>query len=242
MISPAPPERSTVVFDAARAIWLPGQRVLAVADLHLGYAWAHRHGGQMVPLSAHETTTQRLLALIEKYGATEVALLGDIVHRAAPVAAIERGISELCGALDCKARTLRLIIGNHDRGIEEMLARCGVLHGVASAFECGPHLLLHGDGRDPARAREQLDAARNRGGKVIMGHEHPAIRLGDGVTSIKCPCFLEAPDLIVLPAFSDWAAGCNVRKGQFLSALAEAAAFSAAHAILAGKVLKVSLT
>jgi len=41
-----------------------------------------------------------------------------------------------------------------------------------------------------------------------MGHEHPAISVGDGVTtSVKCPCFLISRRVIVLPAFSLWAAG-----------------------------------
>ena len=37
------------VLDARRAVWLPRSRCLAVADLHLGEAWARRAPGAAVP-------------------------------------------------------------------------------------------------------------------------------------------------------------------------------------------------
>ena len=52
---------------------------------------------------------------------------------------------------------------------------------------------------------------------------------------------LIAPDLLVLPAFSPWAAGANVRAGEFLSAYARLAAFEQAIAVLAGKLLPLPM-
>jgi metallophosphoesterase superfamily enzyme len=75
-----------------------------------------------------------------------------------------------------------------------------------------------------------------------MGHEHPAIHLHDHVTtSVKCPCFLAGPRILVLPAFSGWAAGSNIRSSRFLSAFARHATFTHAYAILAERILPVSL-
>jgi metallophosphoesterase superfamily enzyme len=75
-----------------------------------------------------------------------------------------------------------------------------------------------------------------------MGHEHPAIHLHDRVTtSVKCPCFLTGPRILILPAFSSWAAGSNVRSTPFLSAFAREALFSHAYAIVAGRILPVPL-
>jgi metallophosphoesterase superfamily enzyme len=76
---------------------------------------------------------------------------------------------------------------------------------------------------------------------LFMGHEHPAISLSEGVASIKCPCFLVSENVIVLPAFSSWAAGGDVRSGRFLSPVAQAARFTQAVAIVAGKLLPVPL-
>jgi uncharacterized protein len=207
-----------------------------VADLHLGYAWAHRHAGQMLPLSAPETSIERLLDLVADYAPRELALLGDIVHRAVPVSALEEDLRRLAGELGQRVR-LRFLSGNHDRGLAVMLRRCAIEAELLPLLEAGPHRLLHGDQWGREEAARELELARMRGGRIFMGHEHPAIGVGDGVASIKCPCFLVAPEVVILPAFSDWAAGAGVRGGRFLSALAQTAVFQTAYAIVAGKLL-----
>jgi metallophosphoesterase superfamily enzyme len=101
---------------------------------------------------------------------------------------------------------------------------------------------LHGDDTDEALAAERLSAARMAGGLLIFGHEHPAMVIGDGVAhSARVPCFLTAPGALVLPAFSGWAAGSNVRHDEYLSPYTRAAAPKKAVAILAGKLLPMAV-
>ncbi len=239
--SPAAHElRPGVWLDARRAVWLAREQTLGVADLHLGYAWAHRHAGQLLPLSAPETAVDRLLELVEEYQPREVAILGDIVHEAVPVAALDDEIRRLCADLVGRLK-LRLLAGNHDRALAPLLKRCGLEVELLPWAEYGPHLLLHGDAAGCEAAAKPMESVRAHGGCAVIGHEHPAIRIGDGVASVKCPCFLVAPDLVVLPAFSDWAAGANVRTGEFLSPLAQEARFGVAYAILANKLLAVRI-
>src|SRR5258705_13749382 len=71
--------------DARRALWLTEPRALAVADLHIGYPWAHRHTGQLMPITAPDDTTERLTQLREEYQPSQIVLVGDIVHRAVPI-------------------------------------------------------------------------------------------------------------------------------------------------------------
>jgi putative SbcD/Mre11-related phosphoesterase len=227
--------------DAGRAVWLAEPRVLIVADLHLGYAWAHRAAGNLLPVGATEDTTERLLALLNRYPAREMVLLGDILHGAVDAPALSTELRWL--ALNVGERTrLRLIGGNHDRHLASALAAAGIALEVDAAATIGPHLLLHGDERDAAKAAGDLQLCGQRGGWVILGHEHPAITLSDGVASrAKCPCFLVGAGVLVLPAFSAWAAGTNVRDGHFLSHYARLARFDRAVAILADKLLPVPL-
>jgi hypothetical protein len=226
--------------DARHVLWLPEERALVVADLHLGYVWAHRHAGQLLPISAPDDTVERLVAIAAEYCPEQVVLLGDIVHRAVPVPAIReemRGLSERLGAV-----AIRWVAGNHDRDLEGLLRESGVA-GVRLEQEAvlGPHLLTHGAEEDSAAAGRCL-ARLGDGGWLIMGHEHPAIHLHDGVTtSVKCPCFLAGSRILVLPAFSRWAAGANVRSLRFLSAFARDAVFSHAYAILGERILAVGL-
>ena len=225
--------------DARHVLWLPAERTLVAADLHLGYAWAHRHAGNLLPL-APDDTIDRLSSLVADYQPAQLVLLGDIVHRAIPVPALREQITALAARL-VNIR-IRWIAGNHDRRLQRLLEECG-LDGIRLETELalGPNFLTHGDETDPATAigiQTRLDAS----GWLIMGHEHPAIRLHDRIaTSVKCACFLAGPGILILPAFSRWSAGSDIRNGQFLSAHARQASFTHAYAILAGRVLPVSL-
>ncbi len=228
-----------ITLDARRAACIQSERTLVVADLHLGYAWAHRHAGNLLPLTAPEDTTARLLELVEDYAPRELVLLGDIVHRALPLAAIKEQLCALFAALTSRT-SLRLVAGNHDRHLAAVLRDCGIDTPLASEHRAGPHLLLHGDASDEITAAAQLAAAQSRGGTIFIGHEHPAISLGDRVaTSVKCPCFLASQSLVILPAFSKWAAGTDHRTCPFMSPLPRLAPPTHAIPILAGKLLSI---
>lgn len=226
--------------DARHVLWMPEERTLVVADLHLGYVWAHRHAGQLLPISAPDDTVDRLVAIVAEYCPEQVVLLGDIVHRAVPVPAIQaemRGLSDRLGAV-----AIRWIVGNHDRRLEALLREAGLTEiRLEPEIVLAPHVLTHGAEEDSAAAGRCL-ARLGSGGWLIMGHEHPAIHLHDGITtSVKCPCFLAGSRILILPAFSRWAAGANVRSSRFLSAFARDAVFSHAYAIVGGRILGVGL-
>jgi putative SbcD/Mre11-related phosphoesterase len=230
-----------VWLDARHAVWLEEWRTLIVADLHLGYAWAHRAEGQLLPVDTRENSTERLLHLLARYPAEEVVLLGDIVHRAVDVPALHSELRWLALNIGERAR-LRLIGGNHDRDLARTLAAAGIALEIAASATVGPHLLLHGDERSDAAAEAQLRAHTASGGRIILGHEHPAITLSGGIaTHVKCPCFLAGPGVLVLPAFSRWAAGSEIGRRPFLSPYARLGALDRAVAVVAGKLMPIPL-
>jgi uncharacterized protein len=218
-----------LVTDHRRAAWFPNERVLAVADLHLGYAWAHRLSGQLMPIPPTNDTLDRLVELQREYQPAEIVVLGDIVHRAMNLGVLEEEMRELFNALSPTSR-LTFLAGNHDRDLQKVLKQWLLPIELAASREVGTNVLVHGD------------AAMNADRCVVMGHEHPAISIGDGVTtSQKCPCFLISETVIVLPAFSRWAAGTNIRAYPFMSETARAARFIKAIAICGDKLLPVKL-
>lgn len=213
--------------DHRRAAYLEREGVLCVSDLHLGYAWAHRYHGQLMPVHAPEQLLERLLELCREYEPNTFAFLGDIVHQAVPVSAIRDELAALVAGLKSKCG-VQMILGNHDRKLRELM--WGELEFIES-YEAGPYLLIHGN--ESARGRQ--DAF------IIMGHEHPAISLGDGVSSAKFPCFMVSANVLILPAFSNWAAGSDIRHHEFMSPLARSSRFEKAVAILGRKLLPVRL-
>jgi len=224
--------------DAGRAVWLEQWRTLAVADLHLGYAWAHRAEGQLMPVEAGEDTVERLGKLLERYPAEEVLLLGDVVHRAVEVPGIQAELQALASSIGGRAR-LRLIAGNHDRDLKTLLAKAKIDLEIVRSANVGPHLLLHGDELREGAAKSNVEATT---GRIILGHEHPAIVLSGGVGShVKCPCFLAGPGILVLPAFTRWAAGCVVGREPFLSPYCRLRRIDRAVAIVADKLMPIPL-
>src|SRR6185503_21058229 len=121
--------------DARRAIWFERLSVLAVADLHIGYAWAHRHSGQMLPLHQPDDTIGRLKALVDFYKPSELLVLGDIVHRALALPEIQAELQRLMAEL----KGVRLIAGNHDRALEKLIAEPLITEYVRAG-----HLFVHG--------------------------------------------------------------------------------------------------
>ena len=216
--------------DYRRAVYLEEERILCVADLHLGYAWAHRFSGQLMPLRGEEDLLGRLADLCSFYKPAHLAVLGDIVHQAVPVSEIADelqtlfiGLREICG--------LKLVLGNHDKKLKKLTAHMSDLEFVPQ-IETETFLLTHGN--TPARAPKDKF--------VLMGHEHPSISLGDGIRSAKFPCFMVSKRVLLLPAFSLWAAGTDIRSYEFMSALAREARFTQAVAICGKKLLPVKLT
>jgi putative SbcD/Mre11-related phosphoesterase len=219
-----------VVFDARRAVYFREEKLLAVADLHLGYAWTHRAQGQLLPISGRDDSLARLGLLLEEYQPERLVLLGDIVHRALPVAEL---MEELRALLQlARGRTeLVLLAGNHDRQLQKLLKSVDSKSLLRAEFAAGRNLFLHGD--RPAT----LPAER-----YIIGHEHPAVSLGDGVsTSRKFPCFLIAENLLTLPSFSNWSAHTPLGAYEFMSPLARGAKFTTALAILGERLLPVPI-
>lgn len=227
-----------LVLDARRAVWLSEHEVLAISDLHLGYSWSHRVTGNLLPL-VPDDTIERVIALMEDYRPRQLAVLGDVVHGFANTAPIRDELLSLVQEVSARTQ-LRLVRGNHDIRLPDLIKDAGLALTLEQEIEIGPHLLLHGHVAGGASAR--LKMLQERGGRVVFGHEHPAITLSAGVgTRARCPCFLVAEDALVLPAFSSWAAGTDVAEDRFLSPFALATTFTHAVAIVAGKLLRMPI-
>jgi putative SbcD/Mre11-related phosphoesterase len=223
--------------DARRAIYFPNAQTVAVADLHLGYAWVQRKRGALLPVSAPDSTYSRLASLLANYPVRELVVLGDLVHQALGLPQIEEALRALAAVVS-RDITLTLCAGNHDQKLANLVLRWKLPLRIVSALSVGRYLLHHGDGK-PNESDFRLDS----GDRVhVIGHEHPALRLGDGVaTSAKVPCFLVSDDVVVVPAFSDWAAGCVYLRDRFLGEVAQRATFHAAYACMGPRLLKFPL-
>jgi DNA ligase-associated metallophosphoesterase len=172
-----------------RAAWWVDRATLLVADAHFGKAVAFRRLGVPVPRGTTLETLSRLDALLGQTGARRIVFLGDLLHsaraRAPATLAAVRQWRERHAAVE-----LTLVRGNHDRHAGDPPDDWAI------ETVAGP---LRLDGLALAHHPELLPGAY-----VIAGHIHPAARLGNGVDSLRLPCFHFGPAVGVLPAFGEF--------------------------------------
>ncbi len=225
-----------LVADSRRALWIPTERALVVADLHLGYSWVQRKRGCLLPISAPDDLEARLFELCEAYRPQQIVFLGDLVHAAAPLEPLRKQATALIRQLQASAKLI-CVLGNHDRGLAHRAQEWALPLECVSRLELGNYNFIHGDS-DPTNGKPRPNRA-----VTIIGHEHPCLSLAGGVASYaRTPCFLQAPDCVVLPAFSNWASGCVVGQRPFLGPVARAAIFERAIAVLGDRMLVLPLS
>jgi DNA ligase-associated metallophosphoesterase len=186
------------VLRADRTLWIPGCRMLVVADLHLGKSAVFRRHGLPVPEGDTERDLERLSGAIAAQGAEQLLIAGDFFHAPAAqsqevLALVRRWRSEHTGL------AVRLVVGNHDRG--RAMPPADLEFAVSEeSHEAGGLRFVH----DPGRA--------GPGAYAVAGHLHPAVRLRGGGRSV--PCFWLREAGLVLPGFGTFTGGARVRPGE----------------------------
>jgi hypothetical protein len=100
---------------------------------------------------------------------------------------------------------IEVVRGNHDNFLATILSKYGVE--LTESIEIGEWTVIHGHLETNAK-------------KIIMGHEHPAIKVRKEGAIYNFPCFLHVKEknAVVLPAFSPLAPGSNIiESNSFLS-------------------------
>lgn len=171
---------------ACGAVYWKEERILFLADLHLGKAMHFRKKGIPAPLAVAEANLSRLEAVFREYLPERVLFLGDLFH--STYNAEWEAFAELCLAFP--QIQFELVRGNHDILPDTMYQNMGLtVHEVS--LNLAPFILSH----------EPL-AAIPTGWYGLAGHIHPGVRLyGKGKQVMSFPCFYFGVHQGILPAF-----------------------------------------
>ncbi len=118
-----------------------------------------------------------------------------------------------------RERTEPVVVrGNHDNFLATILGDLRIpLH---DRYDLGGCTFVHG--------HEDVQAL----GTIVIGHEHPAVKLRDTLgATVSVPAFLVADRLVVLPAFSPLALGVDVASYPYLSPILNRTDVEAARVI-----------
>ena len=205
LLQPEPLPGTPLVIDYAgesvwllpeHALWWPAQRVLFIADLHLGKAATYRKLGQPVPSGTTLENLQRISRLLRHYQPAKLVFLGDFLHAAAArTPSVFRALADwrlAFAGLDCL-----LVRGNHDSRAGDPTPWLAITV-VDEPWLIGPLAACHHPQSHPTHA-------------VLAGHLHPALQLhGRGRDRLRLPCFCFEARSAILPAFGEFTGGWTV--------------------------------
>lgn len=185
-----------LVLDLSGALFLPGEQVLLVADLHLAKGHALARRGVFLPPQESTETLARLDAVIARFNPRHVICLGDSFHSDEAAATLEADAQTALARL-AQGRDWTWITGNHD-------PMAGA-HGFGTVL---PELELNG-------VTLRHEPRFQPGEFEIAGHLHPCARIVQRGRSLRRRCFALSANHLVLPAFGALTGSLNLRDPAF---------------------------
>ncbi|MFA6965893.1 ligase-associated DNA damage response endonuclease PdeM [Bosea sp. (in: a-proteobacteria)] len=184
--------RLAVVPDLSGALWLPDERTLVVADLHLEKGSAYAARGIFLPPYDSTATLAALTAAILRHAPLRVIALGDSFHDREAEARISADNLAALRLLQT-GRDWIWVTGNHDPQISRAMGG-----GTADTIALSGVTLRH-----------EPDASE--AGFEIAGHLHPAAKVRMRGRALRRRCFALSQKRCVMPAMGAYAGGLNLR-------------------------------
>ena len=186
------------------ALFLREERALVISDLHLGFEGALAEQGVSIPRFQRKVILERLGRMLDRVRAEQVVIAGDFKHE------FSRNLVDEWVEVKQVLRFLKervtpvLVRGNHDNYLATILGDLRME--LLDRADVAGHTIVHG--------HEEVSTLH----PIVMGHEHPAVKLKDELgATVSVPAFLASDRLIVLPAFSPLALGVDVSSFPYLS-------------------------
>lgn len=195
-----------------KALYWPSEKILLIADLHLGKVNHYRKAGYPVPTRANDENTSILIDLLNYYKPERMLFLGDLFH------SHYNEEWEVLGQVirHFKSVSFELVMGNHDIMSTLQYDRHRVkVH--KEELQIGNLLLTHAPMHEAGET--PLDGVYN-----LAGHIHPGARLlGKGRQALVLPCFYFGKKQGILPAFGSFTGlyPVKVMKGDQVYVIAE---------------------
>ncbi len=184
------PERALIIKDTA-----------VIADLHLGLENVMLEKGVAVPRMQIIEIVESVKRIIEKYRIKRIVVAGDLKHEFSRNLPYEwEDVERFLRAIENV--DLEVVRGNHDNFLATILAKHGIE--LKEEVEIEGWTVVHGH-----KTCEKP--------KIIMGHEHPAVKIRFRGSVYSYHCYLKITRkkqtnqyIIVLPAFSPLVSGSDI--------------------------------
>lgn len=184
-------------------LYLIKEKTLVISDIHIGFEEALNRQGVLIPRVYLREFFERLQKMLDHVDT--VVVNGDLKHEFAGMSSSEwKGTDAFFEIL--KGKNIIIIKGNHDPILPFVLTHTKIL----PFLKVGHVLIAHGD----AILQEEAQV-------IIIGHEHCAIGLKEGIRIEKFKCFLKGKfkksTLIAMPSSNLATEGTDVLRNERLS-------------------------
>jgi hypothetical protein len=195
------------------ALFIKKLKLLAIADLHIGYEQSLESSGYFIPKSQYSKIKNNLIKLIKKFNPEKLLINGDVKHEFG--SSLNQEWNETLDLLDTLQEKVEIIIvrGNHDNYLIPILKK--------RKIKFVNNLLIKNYFFEHGHIEYEIP---NKANTIIIAHEHPAIIIPQELGKYKFKCFLKGSylnkTLIVLPAFSPIMPGTEINqvsRGELLS-------------------------
>ena len=193
------------------SLYLTKYKTLIIADTHLGFEESLNKQGFMIPRLQFKETIQRLEKIFKKVKPETIIINGDIKHEFGKISKQELDHTiKLIDFLGKHCKRIFLIKGNHDKILGPIAEKRKIQ--IADQIILDNILITHGH-----KLVKDLKGIKT----IIIGHEHPAIGVSEGVRVETYKCFLKGKfkrkTLIVQPSFNLVTIGTDILKEDILS-------------------------
>jgi len=193
-------------------LFIKKEKALILGDLHLGQEEEMNKDGILIPRFQFKDICSDTEKLLKKVKPKKIILNGDLKHNFGRISVEEwRNVVKYLELLE-KYGEIIIIEGNHDRVLKAITEKKGIKleyhHSIGGIYICHGHEI-------------PKDADFKKAKTIIIGHEHPAITLTEGLRTEKYKCFLKGKyknkTLIVMPSMSQLNEGTDILREKLLS-------------------------
>ena len=211
------------------SLFFEKEKILIIADTHIGYEEALNRQGVLIPRTTFKEMYKRINTLLESLDPlSKIIINGDIKHEFGDISEQEwRDTLKLLDLLSRFSEEIILIRGNHDKILGPIADKRNIK--IKDHVMINKTLFIHGH-----KIPKELTATKKSGistfDTIVIGHEHPAVSLGEKKEKFKCflkgKCRIKNKDnkhqqkeyqLIVMPSYFLVRAGTDVRNENLLS-------------------------
>ncbi len=186
-------------------LYLIKEKTLIISDIHIGYEESLNRQGILVPRVFFKEFLERLKRMLLDDVET-VVINGDLKHEFSGMSSSEwQGSKELFHLLE--GRKVFVVQGNHDPILPFVLKHVAIV----PFLKLGKILIAHGD----VILKEEHPEV------VIIGHEHCAVGLKEGMRMERFKCFLKGEykgsTLLAMPSCNLATEGTDIARSERIS-------------------------